>query len=97
MGLLIVLASSLLIAFLLSVAFGPLVARLIGVNTVALSADETAVRFIILSGIGGGAGLIGGIWLMVRSECRSSPKRRAFSRKRTVGHFIALGRLQSSG
>jgi hypothetical protein len=71
LGVLIVLASGLLIAFLLAVALGPLVARLIGVNTVALSADETAVRFITLTGIGGGAGFIGGIWLMVGSRARS--------------------------
>ena len=73
LGVLIVLASGLLIAFLFSVALGPLIARLIGVNTVALSADETAVRFIALSGVGGGAGLMGGIWLIVKNRAPSKP------------------------
>lgn len=73
MGVLIILASGLLIAFLLSIALGPLVARLVGVNTVALSADEAAVQFITLSGIGGGAGLVSGVWLIVRNRAPSKP------------------------
>ena len=71
MGGLIVLASILILSLPLTFAFGPLLAKLIGVSTVTLSADEAAIRFIALSGIGGGAGLVAGMWLMVRNRAPS--------------------------
>ena len=72
LGVLIVSLSILTLLIPLSFAFGPLLAKLIGVSAMTFSADEAAIRLIALSGIGGGMGLVVGIWLMVST--RTPPK-----------------------
>ena len=48
----------------LAVILTPLIAKLTGLFTVGITANEAGLRFVGLAGIFGGAGLVGSIWLV---------------------------------
>ena len=68
LGLLLAVASGLLLVLPLLIAFAPLAADLVGLSTVGFSADPRGLRAIAGSGIIGGAGFVGGIWVAVSSR-----------------------------
>ena len=62
-GTALVFASIVSLALPVVVVLGPVVSAVYGRYTVGMSADMIAIRFLTTAGIGGGAGLVGGIWL----------------------------------